>query len=612
MSQGQLLHNELLARFTSWRIGGVADQLYKPSSIEALSAFLKQLPLSEKITFLGLGSNVLIRDGGIRGTVILTQGLLNQIELTSNYQIRAEAGLACPTVARFCARHDLANAEFLAGIPGTIGGALAMNAGAFGSEIWEKVIRVMTIDRMGKIHYRTPQEYLVQYRHVQAKTHDLSTEWFIAGYFQFEAGNKEVSLNKIRNLLDKRSATQPTGEFSCGSVFRNPSGDYAARLIEQCGLKGMRVGGAVVSEKHANFIINENSATASDVEQLIDLVAEQVKKTTGVILQREVHVIGEAKQKVFTHDVTQLGRVAILTGGTGSERAISLESGQLIFEATQRLGINSVLIDIKTNEKTAIIKQLTSHEIDRVFIVIHGVLGEDGFMQSILDELNLSYVGSDSSSSARAFDKVKTKKICQEKNIPVLEYRVAKSLSDLEEAAKQLGYPLAVKPVSEGSSVGVSKVTEESELKQAFEKAVKYDQSILVEPWISGKEYTVGIVGDQLLPPIEIIPKRAFYDFDAKYTDNATEFRCPASSLSSEQVQEVQKIAQEAYLALGCSGWGRADLIQDSDDRFWLFEVNTIPGMTSHSLLPLAAKAHGMSYDELIFVLLSTGLPPNL
>ncbi len=287
--QGELRLNEPLARYTSWRVGGKARQFYKPISIEDLALFLQTLPETEEIIWIGLGSNLLIRDGGIKGTVIFTQGRLKGLHQLDVLMVRAEAGVTCAKLAKYCAQLGLAQGSFFAGIPGTAGGALAMNAGAFGGETWTFVSAVETIDRQGQIHLRKPEEFQVAYREVKRPTN----EWFIAGHFNFPASSESDAHSAIRELLRKRNETQPIGEFSCGSVFRNPPGDYAARLIESCGLKGKKIGGAWVSEKHANFIINGGKATAADIETLIYFVRQTVAEKKGVTLIPECHILGE-------------------------------------------------------------------------------------------------------------------------------------------------------------------------------------------------------------------------------------------------------------------------------------------------------------------------------
>lgn len=288
--QGRLYLDTQLSDYTTWRVGGKAARLYKPAGIEDLGLFLKQISPDEPLLWLGLGSNCLIRDGGFKGTVIITQACLKNIHLLNSRQVKVEAGVSCATMARFCARNNLAGGEFWAGIPGTMGGALRMNAGCFNAETWERVIEVETMDRWGRVKRRTPDTFKVRYRHVDG----LENEWFVSGTFQLDCGDKAASLEKIRQLLEHRANTQPTGELNCGSVFKNPEGDFAARLIESCGLKGHRIGGAVVSEKHANFIINQNGgALAKDIESLMEQVKDIVQQKKNVALEHEVLIVGE-------------------------------------------------------------------------------------------------------------------------------------------------------------------------------------------------------------------------------------------------------------------------------------------------------------------------------
>lgn len=288
--QGQLLINEPLAGYNTWRVGGIASRLYKPTSIDDLALFLKQLPENEPVLWLGLGSNSLIRDTGFAGTVILTQGCLKDLRLLTDDSVRVEAGVSCATMARFCARNHLTGGEFWAGIPGTMGGALRMNAGCFGGETWQSVVEVETINREGLRRLRKPQEFEIAYRHVSG----LDDEWFVAATCRLEKGEKDKSLQLIKELLAHRAETQPTSEYNCGSVFRNPPGNFAAKLIETCGLKGKQLGGAVVSNKHANFIINQQgNASANDIESLIELVRNTVRQQTSIELIREVHIIGD-------------------------------------------------------------------------------------------------------------------------------------------------------------------------------------------------------------------------------------------------------------------------------------------------------------------------------
>jgi len=290
--RGELLYDVPLSGYTSWRVGGAAKRLYRPADSSDLVAFLQQLDAAEPLLWLGLGSNLLVRDGGFNGTVIFTLGALERLQIEADGLLSVEAGVPCAKVARFAARNGRIGIEFLAGIPGTMGGALAMNAGAFGGETWGAVAWVDTLDRKGCVRRREPSEFEIGYRHVKG----AEGEWFLAAGLITQLGDVTDGQQKIKQLLARRSATQPIGLPSCGSVFRNPAGDHAARLIESLGLKGERIGGAVVSEKHANFIINTGDATASDIEALIQLVRDRVEEATGVRLKPEVHMVGERKQ----------------------------------------------------------------------------------------------------------------------------------------------------------------------------------------------------------------------------------------------------------------------------------------------------------------------------
>lgn len=287
--RGTMLNNEPLAKYTSWRVGGPAQRMYIPEDKTDLINFIAGLPKDEPLYWIGLGSNLLVRDGGIRGTVINTRSRLKDMRLIDSEQVYVEAGVPCAHVARFCSDLGLTGAEFLAGIPGTMGGALKMNAGAFGSETWGIVDRVEMINPDGIVIERNHHEFEVAYRSVKG----LDNEWFLSAQLKLQKGNCETSQQYIKALLEKRNASQPTNKPTCGSVFKNPPGDYAARLIESCGLKGYTVGGAAVSEKHANFIENRGNATAVDIENLIEHIQSRVQAQFGVKLQPEVCRVGE-------------------------------------------------------------------------------------------------------------------------------------------------------------------------------------------------------------------------------------------------------------------------------------------------------------------------------
>ena len=337
--RGKLSLNEPMSRHTSWRTGGVAEKFYQPADLDDLHRFLSILPADEPLVVVGLGSNLLVRDGGIRGTVLLMHGALRELWLEKNGLVYAQAGVPGAKLARFAALHDLSGAEFFAGIPGTLGGMLAMNAGCYGGETWRNIERVQVMTHNGEIRICKPEEYEIGYRSVRrvetraagerseerrAEENGASSErtfptgkdeeaghssairsslralrtqeLFVGAWFRFASGDGEVARRKIKELLSRRIASQPLNLPNAGSVFRNPPNDHAARLIELSGLKGMRIGAAEVSEKHANFIVNRGSARAADIESLINLVRETVETHTGILLHTEVRIIGEKKK----------------------------------------------------------------------------------------------------------------------------------------------------------------------------------------------------------------------------------------------------------------------------------------------------------------------------
>jgi UDP-N-acetylmuramate dehydrogenase len=284
----RVLYDVPMSKHTSWHAGGTADIFFTPRDALDLASFLRQLPPAVPLLWIGLGSNLLVRDGGVRGAVVSLHGALGTLERLSATRIQAQAGVPCARIARQCVKWGLGPAEFFAGIPGTLGGALAMNAGAWDGETWRQVLEVDVIDRRGTRHVRTPADYEIGYRHVRGP----ADEWFIAARMEFERkpGSNDAA---IRELLERRKQTQPIGEWSCGSVFTNPPGQHAARLIESAGLKGFRIGDASVSLKHANFIINHGAARAADIEALILHAQRTVADFHHVELTTEVRIVGE-------------------------------------------------------------------------------------------------------------------------------------------------------------------------------------------------------------------------------------------------------------------------------------------------------------------------------
>lgn len=286
-----VLHNEPMARHTSWRVGGPADRYFEPDSRESLSAFIRALSVGEPILWIGLGSNLLVRDGGVRGTVIGLHGALDALGQRDDHTIEAEAGVHCARLAKFTVAAKLAGAGFFAGIPGTVGGALAMNAGAHGGETWDVLSEAEVMRRDGSTAWLPKSAFRYGYRHVELPADVIG---FVAARFTFKPDVDGRAEADMKSWLARRKATQPVGRPTAGSTFRNPPGDHAARLIEHCGLKGHRIGGAEVSRLHANFIITDETAKAADVERLIAHIGDVVFEKSGVRLEPEVRVVGDA------------------------------------------------------------------------------------------------------------------------------------------------------------------------------------------------------------------------------------------------------------------------------------------------------------------------------
>ena len=619
--RGRLSLNESMSRHTSWRAGGAADRFYQPADLDDLRVYLCSLPADELLLAVGLGSNLLVRDGGIRGTVLSLHGALKELCIQGDGLIYAQAGVPGAKLARFAALHNLGGAEFFAGIPGTMGGMLAMNAGCYGGETWQHVVKVQVLTRSGQLIERMPQDYQIGYRSVK-RIEDKGTriegvqngftqspmlkpeslEVFVGAWLSFEQGDGEISRRKIKELLARRIASQPLNFPNAGSVFRNPPGDHAARLIEQCGLKGAKIGGAQVSEKHANFIVNSGKATAADIENMISMVREEVANQTGIELHTEVKIVGEASMNKQTNDPQSTilnpdsyGKVAVLFGGRSAEREVSLKSGAAVLASLLRSGVDAHAFDPATRNLQA----LADEGYDRAFIALHGRLGEDGTVQGALELLGIPYTGSGVMASALGMDKWRSKLVWQAGGLPIPEFLIIDGKSDSASIVQQLGLPLFVKPANEGSSVGISKVREIEALQPAFLEAAKHDRLVIAEGCIAGGEYTVAILGEQALPVIKIEPANEFYDYEAKYLRDDTLYLCP-SGLDAAAEAEMQRLAKRAFALIGGQGWGRVDFLMDEAGNPFVLEANTSPGMTDHSLVPMAARAAGISFDELV------------
>lgn len=303
------------------------------------------------------------------------------------------------------------------------------------------------------------------------------------------------------------------------------------------------------------------------------------------------------------HAPAAFGRVAVLFGGKSAERPVSLKSGAAVLAALQEAGVDAFGIDVGDD----LLQRLTSEKIDRAFIVLHGRGGEDGTMQGLLECAGIPYTGSGVLASALAMDKLRTKQVWQSLGLPTPRHAVLASVADCEKAASELGFPLIVKPAHEGSSIGMAKVDSVAALVEAWQSAAQFDSQVLVEQWIKGPEFTIAVLRGEVLPPIGLGTPHSFYDYDAKYLANDTQYRIPCG-LSAEKESELKALTARACEAVGTQGWARVDVMQDADGQFWLLEVNTVPGMTDHSLVPMAAKAVGLEFTDLVQAILADSL----
>lgn len=301
-----------------------------------------------------------------------------------------------------------------------------------------------------------------------------------------------------------------------------------------------------------------------------------------------------------TLNVKALGRVAVLYGGRSAEREVSLNSGAAVLKALQTAGVDAFGIDVGDD----LLQRLCEQQIDRAFIVLHGRGGEDGTVQGLLECAGIPYTGSGVLASALAMDKLRTKQVWHSIGLPTPRHATLSSEADCQQAAQDLGFPLIVKPANEGSSIGMAKVDDLAALLVAWQAAREFDSQVLVEQWITGPEFTVAVLGEQVLPPIRLATNNAFYDYEAKYLSNDTQYQIPCG-LAADKEAELRELTARACQALGVTGWGRADVMQDSQGEFWLLEVNTVPGMTDHSLVPMAAQAAGLDFTQLVLSVLA-------
>lgn len=587
--RGPVVHEEPLSRHTSLKIGGPAEYFVEPEDLEDLKTVLWECRARGlRVRVIGAGSNVLAADEGVRGVVVhLGAPYFRQISFDGG-RVTARAGVMNTLFIQACAEKGLGGFEFLSGIPGNVGGAVAMNAGSHGEAVSDCFEEALLLGLDGRVRRAKKAELGFGYR-----SSGVSGEIVVEAVFSFPAASPQAVQKKLDDYRDHRQKTQDLRHASAGCLFKNPesAGCSSGALIDRAGLKGFRVGGAQVSEKHANFMINAGGATAADARGLIAGVREKVRETHGVELETEV--------RYFSDDDADLngpagggarGRVAVLAGGPSCEREISLISGKAVQEALKKQGYDAFLVDPMGD----FVPALKERGVSMAFNAVHGTFGEDGRLQRILDEAGIPYTGEGPGPSEIAFDKSRAQEVFRKAGVPVPASQVLRGPYEKLEAAK---YPVVVKPASSGSSVGVSIVKRPEDLHGAVKEAFRYSETVLLEEYVSGRELTVGILGGRALPVVEVIPGDKFYDYTAKYKSSETRYEFPAR-LTAEETRAVQEAALAAYRAAGCEVMGRVDVIF-ADGKPYVLEINTIPGLTGKSLLPKAAAASGIEFGEL-------------
>ncbi len=571
-------------------IGGKIPVLAEPEDDIQLCELLKYCDQNSIPVFiLGEGSNMVGTDKPMPGIVIrLGKNDFKRIKI-SHVHVTAGGGVSLYNLMITCAEAGLGGASALAGIPGSVGGSLKVNAGARGLCVGDIVEEMCGLDFKGN-HWKASAKEIKWGYHKSSIPDDVI---ILAAIFKLEKTQAASEKEKIRNEIQLRRDAYPPGR-SAGCVFRNPVAELSAgRLIDISGGKNLSSGDAVVSDKHANFLINRGKATEKDFVDLIMKVKEAVLSTTGIYLSPEVTFSNSDSEKAVS---TRPAKIALLKGGNSSEREVSLKSGSFVAEALRNAGYQVDELDIK---KPEILPEMKKADI--VFPVLHGGFGENGEIQKVLEDAGIPHVGCDSRTCQVAIDKILSKKLMVKEHIPTAEFAVL-TRSD-RKLPPNMKVPVVVKPPTEGSTVGISIVFNEGDLEKAIDTAFKYSgDEILVEQYVKGAEITVGIVGEQVLPAVEIRFPGKTYDYDAKYTHQQGEtlYFCPPDSVPADVQKKAQDIAMKFFKALGGRDLMRIDMIvREKDNALFVLEANNLPGFTESSLLPKAAKTAGLSFVEL-------------
>lgn len=592
-----------LARNVPWKrrttlgVGGEIPLLAEPADDLALARLLEFCSgRGVRTMILGGGANVAGCDEPFDGVVIaMTGAAFSRISAGRNH-ISCGAGVKLSELAHFAAAHGYGGLTALAGIPGTIGGALAMNAGAEGHEICEFVVELGGVTRAGEPWSARKCELNWGYRTGGAPGGVILT----AAIFELPQLAPEAARRELENFLAARRRREPHGR-SAGCSFRNPGGESAGKLIDRFGLKLSAVGGAMVSDKHANFILNEKNASEHDFVSLLAFIRKKVAEASGFYLRPEV-VFANEKSRDVIMNAAKSPKVLVLCGGDSSEREVSLRSGRAVASALAAAGYDVETEDITKCELTAAMKRA-----DVIFPALHGGFGENGELQRMLEAAGIKFVGCGADASYTVMDKILSKQVMEKCGITTAKWAVVTAGN--RKFPGKLSFPVVIKAPRQGSSVGVEKVASAAEWDAALDRVLAYDSEILVEEFVKGVEISVPIVNGTVFPAVEIRSPHGFYDYDAKYVykDGHTEYFCPVVSLCEQALAKAGEYTERFYKGVGACQLLRVDFIVKDGEPFAL-EGNSLPGFTATSLVPKSAKEFGWSFEKLCVELVLSAL----
>ncbi len=592
-----LSKNKSWARLTSLRIGINTPILANPTTIAQLVDLLKYCKIQNiPVSPIGSGSNILGSDCNQNVVIIkLTDGDFIQFKTEQHKHIFVGAGLKINQLVLHASEVNLGGLEPLVPIPATLGGLIRMNAGAGGMEIKDYISEIFGVHSSnGTLWSANKNEIEWKYRNT-----NIPDDVIITGaILELKQNNEQNTLKLLKNEFLRRKENAPRG-LSAGCIFKNPCGISAGKLIDISGCKQLSVGDAIVSDIHANYLLNKKNASEKDFLDLIIAVKQKVFAETGYILENEIRFANIANYEKVKNAV-QTPRVTILKGGASNEREISLISGNAVANALRELNYDVDEIDIK---RLAIPANLDKTR--PVFPVLHGGWGENGKLQELLEKENIKFIGCGSKASSIVIDKLTTKKLLLKNNIKTAKFAtITKKNTNIPENLK---LPLVIKPPKEGSTVGIFIVKNKKQWDEMLKKAFKFSNELLVEEFIKGIEVTVGVLKNQALPLVEIQYPGEIYDYDAKYEhkNGETKYICPPTSLTKEIEDKAQKIALKICDIVGAKDLIRIDMFITKENDIYVIEANNLPGFTPDSLLPKAAKAAGLNFHSLCAKLFS-------